>query len=507
MHHKLILILFVAIIPVSSALGELGRMDRVARSYEGVRASIFDRSLALDVLGSHWDIDYSDSTRSFRNTTQASFHYQTSERSGNRSRQLEKDFTGAIHLLRNYRGFMLRGAYSKPIDIDSFPTSGSRRVVDHDTLLQRIGLSANLTRTSRWYPRRRVSGPLAPFYALGGDIHASLHMGREESFEPQDLYDWKWDKFIRSKHRGSLQATLQGSAGTGRLKDASYVHHALALERELRRFGAVRFDLADETVADIADLMARSDRADLRDSDSLRAFKARLDSLLHADAAAEPEHFRRLSPFAIRRILLRDGFEFPSGLQAAFYADQNLGVSGAMRNIRYPNLPEGAQDTSSSGVDLDYSFNLGARAEWGRSVGRRVFVHVLGEKRLLSPLLWERYGSGREQRLQALAETHWDLGITFLPGQSFRLSWHVRDLPLSLRYSEQERYPRGIVFGPAKATQLRLDAFIEDYVAFAVMLSWHPRRPNDEELRGAGWDPFAQRRYGTGVLVRATYGF
>ena len=72
----------------------------------------------------------------------------------------------------------------------------------------------------------------------------------------------------------------------------THVYHALAIEEELKRAGALRFDLSDATVLKIAELVSRNDSYRLRDHNEFKKFKDELDAIIRADAAADEERER-----------------------------------------------------------------------------------------------------------------------------------------------------------------------------------------------------------------------
>ncbi|MBD3314333.1 MAG: hypothetical protein GF344_00980, partial [Chitinivibrionales bacterium] len=210
---------------------------------------------------------------------------------------VEQGFRGTVQLEHYNRDSLMRGYISKGIAADG----ASGQLVDgYDT----VSITTSLSAQGHWAARAYVSEVYAalPYVAFDIDAHVRAAEVREENFDPffplvEGTEIYHTDKYKLGREELGVAAVLSPSIGLGRRTNVTHLNAAFALERELKRCGAIHFSLADVTLARIAALLSRNDSYRLKNLPVARRFKAELDAILRTDAAVAPGNLTCLSPF------------------------------------------------------------------------------------------------------------------------------------------------------------------------------------------------------------------
>ncbi len=403
---------------------EPSRFKRLVKQYTNVCTMREDRYLEIDIARLVYpgprvvDSIWLDTTFRFDKSIGAGLTFLTDQKITGEKLDIEKATRVALGAAYRAGGFARRG-YVEPSSNCSLGvclSSGLGAAEDSDTVVTTIALSGSHRRVFTKY--LRAAYPLAPSLALDAGVEVTGGFEHEENTEP--YFDPSLpEAFVRHKYhlrtqRADAVLELVPGAALGRPINTTHLSLALEIEKELKKSGTIRFDLSDKTLLAIAKLVSENDSYKLHDHEEFKKFKAKLDTLIVADAAGDADKLRFFSQFQIRHLVLRKAPEFLSGPTVGLFTQQHF--SGQLRHFakEYPyDSSHVYNDTSSIDFEPGYGGTLDIKASWGVPISPRWFFDVACMKRFVSERGgWEFADDGRFEP-EKLAQADWGLTSLF----------------------------------------------------------------------------------------------
>jgi hypothetical protein len=299
------------------------------------------------------------------------------------------------------------------------------------------------------------------FWATDTRIAVRAMYKNQQNFVPfiPDSLLFFWEKSIMREISGRLRVRTIPSAGLGELRNATSAYYAFELERQLLRHGVIDFPLSDRTMAALSEELAQGASRRLRDHDYLQRYKARIDTILAADAASRPENLRYLSSFMLRRLLLKNEAPLYRGLRAGVALDQSLDGVFMRGKTTFPY--EDIADSARRVAALDTYTSLKLTLDWGATLNERLHVMVEAEKMLFASeeeLVFLRDG---RFDLERFAEVAFDVRLTCLALHWLRMRAGADDALCWLIVPFQSPYR---LYAAA-------DAYLEDHLAITATVA------------------------------------
>ncbi|MFW5775214.1 MAG: hypothetical protein ACOCW2_02895 [Chitinivibrionales bacterium] len=448
----------------SLAAGETSRLNRILSLYEGhvyqtnTRAVVCRGGFSKDSDDPAIDSSFGliDTLLYFSRVYGATIAYEQQASRGGESSDFSQMITATLSYFSQNDGFSLKGRIESD-EHSSF--SLGQRFDRRDTIGQNIVLCGGVQQNRIWYSSWINDYIPSLFSQVNGRISLAGAYRKEENTEPP-LEDSLVDgKYVVRNLSASTLVEVEPGIGFGRRVNVSPVFLALELERELKRIGAINFSLSDQTIAEIAKLLAASRSYRMRDRIVFNAFKKKLDTIISSDMAAEHENFRLLGPFAVQRIILRNTPLYFTRPQFRLYLREQLLIRGEQLSIRYPY--EDIDFESERISRFPHHLELNTSFDWGVALSEQIFLSTAFQKRLLTgdegPVFYD--GS---MDWSSLSTYDVSIGLSWWPFLWFQTSVGIDRFPL-----------KGLV--PADIPQrlyLVSSLFIEDNITISFDLSF-----------------------------------
>jgi hypothetical protein len=479
---------------------ESSRFNRLVRRYLNHDYVSEDRYIDVNVARHvnpgerEVDPDQLDTTLNFQKTIVAEFAGHLYRYTGTNDRDAGMEHTVALTGRHRTAGFTRRGYVDPtPQCIEGICFSVVAPVEDFDT----VATSAVLQGTHAFDFTRSLRPPAQypPFVAVSARFHWAGEYTYEQNTEPFIPDSLINRKYFLDVQEARHETRFTAAAGFGKPVNVTHLYHALAIERELKKRGAIRFDLSDSTLLAIARLVAGNDSYRLREPADFKRFKARLDSAVARDAAGDTERLRYFTQFHLKRIVLREEPMFFSGPKVFFTVPSRIGATVHRHGIRFPNRDD---DTLRDSVAINYLFfrdaALDANASWGVPLTARWFIEAACAKRLLSTESGVAFATGHRLDWRDLLLVDWSLISSFWVGTRLLVQAAVEHAPALIAAPKNWPYH----------SWLALDLLVEDNISVRARFSLFNADLDDPSYASPSGEPL---HHGLAGDVTVVYGF
>ncbi|MBD3391750.1 MAG: hypothetical protein GF418_06800 [Chitinivibrionales bacterium] len=366
-------------------------------------------------------------------------------------------------------------------------------VQDSDTVATVIEISGVHSLALARFLRLDWTNPL--FLALHGTADWRGRYIYEQNTEPL-IPDTILDhKYYENRYRTHGRITVTPSLGLGRQTNTTHIYHAIALERELMKSGAIQFQLSDETLRAVARLVSRNDSYRLRDHERFKEFKSALDSIIVRDAAVRKDRIRYFSQFQLRNLVLRKHPLFLAGPRVSFDLLQRFGLNYERQERRYPNdFFDLYDDTTIADWWPSYDAALDVRLAWGLPITARWFFDIAGAKRVIKTPLDREFSIDTSDVAARAIQADWTLVSSFWMNPHLLVQAGAEHVLAHIVAPKDWPYH----------SWLAVDFLIEDNFSVRTQFSLYNDRLADKRYVA----PFGERTFhGLGASLSASYSF
>jgi hypothetical protein len=280
-------------------------------------------------------------------------------------------------------------------------------------------------------------------------------------------------------HKNALRERLETktifSAALGRRSNVTPVYQAMMIEKEMKKCGAIRFDLSDSTIIKISRLAAERGGCILHKHEEIRRFKGTLDSIVSVDVAADKERLKYLSLFGIKRLMLMRMPAFFGGTRAGLKAEGVLTTEFTQfKNEFWDNFGMDHTDTSGYTAGLEGDAVVSFFGGWGIPAAKRIFLDITVSKPAVSAQKGLDFYYDREFDSDRLFRVYWGLESTFLISSALLASIGCEQAPASIILP---------VDWPGHSW-VNVDMMLEDNFSIRVSLTAYHREVSDILISG-----------------------